>query len=86
VVSSNLASAFVNCKRVVLVDRLATEGLVVREASAVDRRKVELHLSPAGRRVLARLAAMHREELRRIGPLMKRFFSALSRAPAQIRG
>ena len=36
-----------------LVDRLANEGLVVREASAVDRRKVELHLSSRGRQVLA---------------------------------
>jgi DNA-binding MarR family transcriptional regulator len=61
-----------------LVDRLAHEGLVVREPSTVDRRKVELHLSPRGREVLARLAAMHREELRRIGPIMERFFSELT--------
>ena len=45
----------------------------------VDRRKVELRLSPRGRRVLARLAAMHRGELQRIGPIMKRFFSELTR-------
>ena len=61
-----------------LVDRLAGEGLVVRQPSAVDRRKVELRLSPRGRHVLARLAAMHRGELRRIGPIMKRFFSAFA--------
>jgi DNA-binding MarR family transcriptional regulator len=61
-----------------LVDRLANEGLVVREPSTVDRRKVELRLSPRGRQVLAKLAAMHRDELRRIGPIMKRFFSELS--------
>jgi len=58
-----------------LVDRLASEGLVVRERSILDRRKVELRLSPKGRQVLARLAAMHRRELRRIGPVMKRFFA-----------
>ncbi len=58
-----------------LVDRLAAEGLVVRQPSAVDRRKVELQLSSRGRRVLAKLAATHRGELRRIGPIMKRFFS-----------
>ena len=63
-----------------LVDRLAHERLVVRQASAVDRRKVELRLSARGRRVLARLAAMHRDELRRIGPIMKRFFSELTLA------
>ena len=64
-----------------LVDRLALEGLVVREASTVDRRKVELRLSARGRQVLARLAAMHRDELRRIGPIMKRFFTELSAEP-----
>ena len=61
-----------------LVDRLARNELVVREPSAIDRRKVELRLSPRGRRVLARLAAMHRGELQRIGPIMKRFFSELT--------
>ena len=61
-----------------LVDRLAEEGLVVRERSTVDRRKVDLRLSPRGRQVLARLAAMHRQELRRIGPIMKRFFAELT--------
>jgi DNA-binding MarR family transcriptional regulator len=61
-----------------LVDRLANEGLVVREPSTADRRKVELRLSSRGRQVLARLAAMHRDELRRIGPIMKRFFSELT--------
>jgi DNA-binding MarR family transcriptional regulator len=61
-----------------LVDRLAIEGLVVRESSTVDRRKVELRLSSRGRRVLAKLAAMHHDELRRIGPIMKRFFSELT--------
>ena len=61
-----------------LVDRLVNERLVVREASTIDRRKVELHLSSRGRQVLARLAAVHRDELRRMGPLMKRFFSELT--------
>jgi DNA-binding MarR family transcriptional regulator len=66
-----------------LVDRLAHECLVVRSASTVDRRKVELRLSPRGRQVLARLAAMHRDELRRIGPVMKRFFTALAPRPGR---
>ena len=61
-----------------LVDRLARNELIVRETSAVDRRRVELHLSPRGRRVLARLAAMQRRELQRIGPIMKRFFAELA--------
>jgi len=61
-----------------LVDRLAQEGLVVREPSSTDRRKVELHLTGHGRRVLAKLAAMHRRELERIGPDLKRFFAEVS--------
>jgi hypothetical protein len=31
--------------------------------------------------VLAKLAAMHRDELQRIEPIMKRFFSELTRDP-----
>ena len=62
-----------------LVDRLAQEKLVVREASSDDRRKVELHLTRRGRQLLAKLAAMHRRELERIGPGLKRFFAAVSR-------
>ena len=62
-----------------LVDRLVREKLVVREPSASDRRKVELRLTGRGRQVLAKLAAMHRRELQRIGPLLSRFFGQLSR-------
>lgn len=64
-----------------LVDRLADEGLLVREASSADRRKVHLAMTPRGRTVLAKLAAMHRSELRRVGPLLKRFFGELSIPP-----
>ncbi|MCC7081961.1 MAG: MarR family transcriptional regulator [Burkholderiales bacterium] len=63
-----------------LVDRLAREGLVAREHSTADRRKVELRLTGRGRQVLAKLAAMHRNELQRIGPMFKRFFAELSRS------
>ena len=62
-----------------LVDRLVEEDLLSREGSRSDRRKVELHLTVRGREVLARLAAMHRRELRRIGPILKKFFAELSR-------
>jgi DNA-binding MarR family transcriptional regulator len=62
-----------------LVDRLARQDLVTREASSGDRRKVELALTARGRNILARLAAVHRRELGRMGPLFKRFFAELSR-------
>ena len=58
-----------------LVDRLVGEGLVLREASKADRRKVELRLSARGRQVLAKLAGMHRRELERIGPVLKRLIA-----------
>jgi DNA-binding MarR family transcriptional regulator len=64
-----------------LVDRLVGERLVSREASASDRRKVELRLSGRGRQVLARLAAMHRRELERLGPLLKRLIAEVLRDP-----
>jgi DNA-binding MarR family transcriptional regulator len=65
-----------------LVDRLAEEGLVTREPSRMDRRKVELKLSARGRQVLANLAAMHRRELERIGPILKRLVVEVSRRDA----
>jgi DNA-binding MarR family transcriptional regulator len=65
-----------------LVDRLVAGELVAREASALDRRKVELRLTQRGRQMLAALAAMHRRELQRIGPILKGFFGELSRPPA----
>ena len=62
-----------------LVDRLVQQDLVMRESSSADRRKVELRLSGRGRQMLAKLAATHRRELRRIGPVLERFFAELSR-------
>jgi DNA-binding MarR family transcriptional regulator len=48
---------------VALVSRCEAAGLVRRHPSTLDRRRVEVHLLPAGDAVLARLAAMHRSEL-----------------------
>ena len=62
-----------------LVDRLVAEGLATREPSSADRRKVELRLSPRGREVLAQLASMHRAELQRIGPVLKRMIAQVTR-------
>jgi DNA-binding MarR family transcriptional regulator len=54
-----------------LVDRLTAQGLIAREPSPEDRRKVYLRLSAKGDRVLEKLAEVHREELRRIGPQLE---------------
>ena len=48
---------------VALVSRCEEAGLVERRASTVDRRQVEVHLVPAGRKKLARLAVQHTDEL-----------------------
>jgi DNA-binding MarR family transcriptional regulator len=49
---------------VALVSRCEAAGLVRRGASRDDQRRVEVHLSAAGRQCLQRLARLHRDELR----------------------
>ncbi len=49
---------------VALVTRCEALGLVRRKTSEADRRQVEVHLEEAGETLLARLAAMHRAELK----------------------
>ena len=49
---------------VALVSRCETLSLVRRQVSETDRRQVEVHLEKAGERVLARLAELHRAELK----------------------
>ncbi|CAG4892013.1 MarR family winged helix-turn-helix transcriptional regulator [Paraburkholderia gardini] len=49
---------------VALVSRCEALELVARKVSETDRRQVEVHLLKAGERVLARLAELHRAELR----------------------
>ena len=62
-----------------LVDRLVQEGLMTRAVSSSDGRKVELALTQRGRTVLATLAALHRRELQRLGPVFTRFLAEISR-------
>jgi DNA-binding MarR family transcriptional regulator len=49
---------------VALVTRCEAGGLVERRANLDDRRRVEVHLLPAGEAILTRLAEIHRAELR----------------------
>ena len=51
-----------------LSNRLEAQGLVRRTQDAADGRRVLLSLTPAARDLLARMSAIHLEELRRIGP------------------
>lgn len=51
-----------------LVNRLSAQNLVERQPDPDDRRKVLVRLSRTGTKVLDKLSAAHRLELRRLGP------------------
>ncbi len=63
-----------------LVDRLGKEGFVTRRQSRVDGRRIHLQLTAKGDRMLERLASVHREELRRIGPQLRLLLQQITRA------
>lgn len=46
-----------------LVSRCEKLGLVYREQGKSDRREVEVHLTPAGEKMIHKLARLHRDEL-----------------------
>jgi DNA-binding MarR family transcriptional regulator len=66
-----------------LVDRLESEGLVKRSIAPEDRRKVNVRLTRKGVRVFERLAVVHRDELRRIGPKLGEFLEYFSQQARQ---
>jgi len=63
-----------------LIDRLVAEKLVVREPSAGDRRQVLVQLTSRGEAILAKLASVHREQLKRIGPEISQLLGRLGGA------
>ncbi len=60
-----------------LVDRLVAQKYVRRITDKSDRRQVNLTLTTQGEAVLEKLSAMHREQLRRIGPQINRLLESL---------
>ena len=66
-----------------MVNRLQEQGLVRRERSQDDGRKVGIRLTPSGQRLFDRLASIHRGELRRIGPDLARLMGYFARAAGQ---
>ena len=52
-----------------LISRSESGGLVERNASASDKRRVEVRLTPKGEKLLERLARLHRVELRSLPDL-----------------
>lgn len=53
-----------------LIDRLEKQGLVTRHASGADRRKAQLRLTARALDMLASLSQAHRDEIRRLKPLL----------------
>lgn len=68
-----------------LVDRLAVQGLISREPSAEDGRKVLVRLTAKGDRVLEKLAEVHREELRRIAPQLRQLLQQITQGESDPR-
>jgi DNA-binding MarR family transcriptional regulator len=50
-----------------LVKRCEQRGFVVKRRSRMDARCVEVHLTAQGRKRVARVAALHRQQLRALG-------------------
>lgn len=61
-----------------LAKRLETSGWITRESGEVDRRVVELALTPAAETTLEKLSQAHRRELRQIGPEIAALFQSLT--------
>lgn len=62
-----------------LADRLAARGLVRRRADKADRRQVWLELTARAEARLARLTLAHRDELRRLAPLLRSVLRQLAK-------
>jgi DNA-binding MarR family transcriptional regulator len=60
-----------------LADRLAALGLVGRQPGMTDRRVMKLQLTPAGEAALLSLSVTHRDELRRLRPLLSELLAKL---------
>lgn len=58
-----------------LIDRLEKQGLVTRYASGADRRRAQLRLTHHALNILANLSNAHRDEIRRLGPLLTEMLS-----------
>ena len=54
-----------------LVDRLMRRSLIARRHDEADRRKVRIALTPEAETLLLKLTLAHRDELRRLAPLLQ---------------
>ena len=63
-----------------LVDRLAKRSLVRRRTDPADRRQVRIELTRGADALLAGLSLAHRDELRRLAPLLRTLLKQISAA------
>lgn len=61
-----------------LVNRLVLEKLVARKPSQDDRRQVIIQVAGRGEKTLEKLSAIHREQLKRIGPELSHLLERLN--------
>ncbi|MGQ2929250.1 MAG: MarR family winged helix-turn-helix transcriptional regulator [Sphingopyxis sp.] len=61
-----------------LIDRLEGLGLVRREPAPSDRRRALLRLTPQANDILSDLSSVHREEIRRLQPLLVEHLTRLT--------
>lgn len=62
------------------VNRLEQRGIVRRRTCAQDRRRVYVSLTRTGERILERLAHVHQEELKTVGPLLVKLLTQMNSA------
>jgi DNA-binding MarR family transcriptional regulator len=60
-----------------LIDRMVTQGLMVRQPGGDDRRQVFVTLTERGAELLEPLAAAHRDQLQRIGGDLRQILERL---------
>lgn len=63
-----------------LVNRLEALGMVIRRASIIDRRQVEVTLTDLGSEKLETLSKAHRQELSQIRPVFRGLLESLEEA------
>lgn len=66
-----------------LVDRLVDKGLLRRHVDAQDRRRVQVELTAKAQSLLAKLTRSHRDELRRLAPLLQALLKEVERGAAK---
>jgi len=54
-----------------LIDRLIMNGLAVRRSNPEDRREVLIDLTNRAERIMAKLTLAHRNEVRKLAPLLR---------------